>query len=422
VSSAEQSEALDAVRRALEDASPDGLVRAIATGRRRNQTVPFRRLELRYVELKAGPRLQVTSYDETQAHVRNFAIGDESTAEIGRVLREPYSHWHVETARETLQLRFTKKGRPLLHRTESLSTAPSRERSHDRMKRRQLDEADPLFRELGMATADGRVKPSRMAKFRQVQDLLTALEPVVDHAMAAGPGDALSEQRPLEVVDLGCGNAYLTFGAFRFLTSVREVPVHVVGVDVKAQSRVHNSEIAAALGVAEQLEFVQSSISEAEVANPPDLVLALHACDTATDDALARAVRWQAPVIIAAPCCHHDVQRQLAGQQPPQAYDLVTRHGILRERLADVLTDAFRAAILRLAGYRVEVFEFVDTQHTPRNALIRAVRTEAAPTPGMVDAYHQLTSEWGVVPALATRLADLYPELLSLGVPDQQAR
>jgi SAM-dependent methyltransferase len=417
----ETGEALEAVRSALSDTSAGGLVRAIASGRRRNHVVPFRRVELRYVDVKAGARLQVTSYDETQAHVRNVVVGAESAAEIDRWLLEPYSHWHVETAHELLQLRFTKKGRPLLHRA-ARSAGASVERTHDRQKRRQLDEADPVFRELGIATADGRVKPSRMAKFRQVQDLLTAIEPVVDQAIALGPGDALSVDRPLEVVDLGCGNAYLTFGAFRFLTTVRGLPVHVVGVDVKAQSRVHNSEIAAALGVAGELEFLESSIEDAEVEHSPDLVLALHACDTATDDALARAVRWQAPVIIAAPCCHHDVQRQLAGREPPAAYDLVARHGILRERMADVLTDAFRAAILRFVGYRVEVFEFVDTQHTPRNALIRAVRTQSPAPASVVDAYRQLTSEWGVVPALATRLADLHPELLPAGTGAQQVQ
>ena len=119
-------------------------------------------------------------------------------------------------------------------------------------------------------------------------------------------------------------------------------------------------------------------------------MLALHACDTATDDALARAVEWQAPVIVAAPCCHHDIQRQLDTAAVPEAYRLVTRHGILRERWADVLTDSLRAAILRLVGYRVEVVEFVDSEHTPRNAMIRAVRTGAAQDRATWSAYREL--------------------------------
>jgi len=261
-----------------------------------------------------------------------------------------------------------------------------------------------------------------MAKFRQVQDLLAALEPLVDATVELGPGDALSERRPLRMVDLGCGNAYLTFAAFRYLTAVRGLPVEGVGIDVKAQARARNTELAAELGIADQLRFVEGSIGAAAVDARPDLVLALHACDTATDDALARAVSWQAPVIVAAPCCHHDLQRQLVSDVIPDPYRLVTRHAILRERLADVLTDALRAAILRLVGYRVEVIEFVDSRHTPRNALIRAVRTGAAPDQATVDAYQSLVAQWGVRPALASLLAGAHPVLDLPDVHDVRAR
>ncbi|MEP6665104.1 MAG: SAM-dependent methyltransferase, partial [Nocardioidaceae bacterium] len=270
---------------------------------------------------------------------------------------------------------------------------------------------DPLFAALGITSADGRVKPTRVAKFRQVQDLLGAIDPLVDDAVSLGPGSGLSEERPLRIVDLGCGNAYLTFAAFRYLTAVRELPVEVVGVDVKAQARAHNGDVAQQLDVADKIRFVESTIGAATVEHQPDLVMALHACDTATDEALARAVRWEVPVIVAAPCCHHDIQAQLTSDHVPDPYRLVTRHGILKERFADVLTDALRAAILRLVGYRVEVIEFVDSQHTPRNALIRAVRTGAAPDAATLDAYWSLVTAWGVQPALATMLADSYPVL-----------
>jgi SAM-dependent methyltransferase len=408
------SAGLDDLRPLLVADDSAGLVRAVASGRRRNHSVEFRKIELRYVDVTAGRMLQITSYDDTQAHTRNVPAGAAAATEIDRLLQLPYSHWHVETAGETVQLRVTKKGRVLVHRA-SRDEHLGIERGHDRKKRRRLDETDPIFESLGIATSDGQVKPSRMAKFRQVQDLLAALEPVVDQSIALGPGDALSSERPLRVADLGCGNAYLTFGAFGYLRSVREIPVHVVGIDVKAQSRAHNSRLALDLGFADQLEFVESSIEGAQLDHAPDLVLALHACDTATDDALARAITWQAPVIVAAPCCHHDIQRQLSAQSAPAPYELVTRYGILRERLADVLTDALRAAILRLAGYRVEVFEFVDTQHTPRNALIRAVRTTATASDELRAAYEQMTSDWGVEPALASRLRAHYPQLIPRG-------
>jgi SAM-dependent methyltransferase len=394
------------------------LVRAVGSGRQRGAAVGYRRVELRYVEVKAGLRLQVTSYDETQAHTRNAAPGAEAEEVVDDLLGAGYANWHVTSLDEVLQLRVTKKGRLLLH----VSTRPETEHAtpdlrHDRAKRRHLDASDPLFTLLGVTTSDGIVKPTRTAKFRQVQDLLAAIDPLVDDAVSLGPGAGLDPGatlepgRPLRLVDLGCGNAYLTFAAFRYLSDVRELPVSVVGIDVKAQALAHNNSIAEALGVSDRVSFVQGSIEEARLAEAPDLVLALHACDTATDAALARAVAWRAPVVVAAPCCHHDIARQLSVGSTPAPYRLVTRHGILRERLADVLTDALRAALLRLAGYRVEVIEFVDSQHTPRNALIRAVRTDSPADDAAWEAYRDLTSQWGVTPALEPMLRESVPEI-----------
>lgn len=402
--------AQELLRATLSD--PDTLVRAVASGRQRNQAVPYRRVDVRYVDLAAGRHLQFTAYDATQAHTKNLPLDDTAAALVAELVGLPFSNWHVETSDETIQLRVTKKGRPLVHRARR--DAPvAVDHAHDRRKTRRLEAEAPVFEALGITTADGTVKPTRVAKFRQVQDLLSALEPVIDDALALGPG-ADDAPRPLRLADLGCGNAYLTFGAFDYLSRVRGLDVTAIGVDVKAQSREHNAGIAERLGIGDHLHFIEGSIGTAEVSPRPDLVLALHACDTATDEALARAVRWQAPVVLAAPCCHHDVQRQLAGVEPPDAYRLITRHGILRERFADVLTDALRAAILRLAGYRVEVIEFVDSTHTPRNALIRAVRTGAPADDATKAAYRALLADWPIVPALAAMLADERPDIWSL--------
>jgi SAM-dependent methyltransferase len=381
------------------------LVRAVASGRRRNSTVAFRRVELRYVDLRTGRHLQITAYDDTQAHVSNVALGRRAADAVDELLSQPFANWRVETVSQTVQLRVGKRGRPLVHRTAGVDQ-PTPDRVHDRPKNRRLADDDDLFAALGMTTATGQIKPSRRAKFRQVQDFLGALEPLL--------GD-LDRDRPLRMVDLGCGNAYLTFAAFAYLTKVKGVTVRALGVDVKPAARQHNLDIAERLGIAESVQFVDATIGAVDVPELPDIVLALHACDTATDDALARAVRWQAPVIVAAPCCHHDLQRQLAGHRPPDPYELVTRHGILGERLADVLTDALRAAVLRIAGYRTDVVEFVDAEHTPRNVLIRAVHTGVPPTPATVAAYQSLLASWQVQPALASRLADDFADLQPVG-------
>ena len=174
---------------------------------------------------------------------------------------------------------------------------------------------------------------------------------------------------------------------------------------MRPQSRQRNAELAAELGLDRDLTFVEGTIAGAVADEEPDVVLALHACDTATDEALARAVRWRAPVVLAAPCCHHDLQRQLRTASPPGPYRLVLQHGILRERMADVLTDTIRAALLRQHGYRVDVVEFVESAHTPRNVMLRAVRTGAAAGEQAEREYADLVTEWGVRPALARMLA-----------------
>jgi hypothetical protein len=204
------------------------------------------------------------------------------------------------------------------------------------------------------------------------------------------------------VVDLGCGNAYLTFAAYTYLARAG-VDVEVTGVDVREDQRVRNTAIADRLGIGARVRFVAGSIVDAPV-DGADLVLALHACDTATDEALARAVGWKARWILAAPCCHHDIATQLRGNAPPTPYQTMVGQPILRERFADVLTDSLRALLLRLSGYRVEVVEFVDSRHTPRNLLLRAVRTDAPADGELRGQYAALTTAWGVTPALAPML------------------
>ena len=381
--------ALAALRPLLLD---ERLVRAVAAGRRRGQQPAWRRAELRPVDLRAGRRLQVVTYDATQAHTRNLAYGPDAATAVDALLAEPFGSWHVATTEQTLQLRVTKKGDAQVHRAGS--ELPVVDTSHDRAKPRLLDPREPFLAELGVTTADGRVKPSRQDKYRQVEEFVRALAPML-HGLAG--------REPLRVVDLGCGNAYLTFAAYAHLTRL-DRSVELVGVDVKAQAREHNAAVARRLGWAERVRFVEGTIAAAPVEHA-DVVLALHACDTATDEALARAVRWQAPVVLAAPCCHHDLQRQLHAARAPGPYGLLTRHGILRERFADVLTDTLRAALLRLAGYRVEVVEFVGTEHTPRNVLLRAVRTGAPAGADTVADYRRLTTQWQVTPALERMLA-----------------
>ncbi|MEU4239566.1 SAM-dependent methyltransferase [Actinoplanes sp. NPDC026619] len=359
------------------------LTRAVAAGRRRGQTPSVTRAELRPVALKGGPKLQIVTDDGSRPFTRNVTPGDEAAAAVDELLAEPFGNWHVETSSATVQVRITKKGDALVHRSSS-APASAASLSHDRAKQWLLDPGDPLFSVIG----------GNAAKRRQVDAFLRAL--------AATLPDTLPS--PLRVVDLGCGNAYLTFAAYRYLAGLG-VSVQVVGVDVREDQRVRNTAVAAELGCSADVSFVAGTISEASLPFTPDLVLALHACDTATDDALARAVQWDAGWVLAAPCCHHDIAAQLKGSPAPAPFGELSRHAIMRERFADVLTDSLRASLLRLNGYKVEVVEFIDSAHTPRNLLLRARRTGAAPTEAQRTEYETLTSQWYVTPALEKLLS-----------------
>ncbi|MDQ1629615.1 MAG: hypothetical protein QOI54_3359 [Actinomycetota bacterium] len=379
------ADALAALRPLLLDA--DGLVRAVAAGRRRGDRPAFARATLRPVDLKTGRRLQVVTEEAQGPRTRNEAYDGDAAAAVDALLAQPFGNWHVETTAETVQLRVTKKGEAQVHRAAAAGTQHT---GHDRTKPHLIDPGDPLFAALGAGAS----------KRRQVDAFLHLLSDELDAA-------ALPTDRPLRVVDLGCGNAYLTFAAYRYLAQRR--PVEVLGLDLRAAARTRNNELAAELGWAEHLRFEEGRIVDT-AAEAADVVLSLHACDTATDDALAQAVRWQAPVILASPCCHHDLQRQLKAVPAPGPYGLLTRHPILRERFGDTLTDALRAALLRRVGYRAEVVQFVAAEYTPRNTMIKAVRRPGPARTGTdadADAdYDALIAQWHVTPYLQTLLAD----------------
>jgi SAM-dependent methyltransferase len=377
-------DALLRVRTLVLDA--DRLVRAVAAGRRRGAVPRLVRAELRPVALKAGARVQVMTNDGSRPAVRNVEPGDALAAEVDGLLAEPFGNWRVETVGEVVQVRVTKRGEAQVHVAAKAPSGPMPV-THDVAPAHLIPPDDPLFTAVG----------ANAAKRRQVDAFVRALAATLDPEVAG----------PLRVVDLGCGNAYLTFAAYRYLTG-RGLDVSVTGVDVRADQRLRNSRLASDLGWASDVTFVEGTILDAPV-DGADLVLALHACDTATDEALARAVAWGARWVLAAPCCHHDVAAQLRRSDAPLPYGLLTRHGILRERFADVLTDALRSSLLRLHGYRVDVVEFVDSAHTPRNLLLRATRTDAPATEAQRAEYESLTGAWSVVPRLEVLLREAAP-------------
>ena len=275
--------------------------------------------------------------------------------------------------------------------------------AHDKKKDRLLDSNDPFLREVGIADAKGVIKPSRQDKYKQVEEFLRLLSPALNAAIEAGQIHQPTSAKPLRITDLGCGHAYLTFAAHQFLMS-SGIPVVVTGIDVRPESRDRNNAIAEKLGISKTISFKAEEISKT-TAETADVAIALHACDTATDDAIAWAVNGGSKLLLIAPCCHHDIQKQI--DAAPEPWGAMTKFGLMKERLGDLLTDSLRAQLLRLVGYRVEVIEFIGGEHTPRNLMIRAVKTDAKPEQLDVDRYREITAQWGIKPALEKKLSTL---------------
>ena len=237
---------------------------------------------------------------------------------------------------------------------------------HDRQKRHLIAESAPFLRHVGISTDNGTVRPNARDKFRQVQQFVGILDHLVaDHDHAT----------PLRIVDLGCGSGVLTLAAHHHLMA-SGVNVHTIGIDLKGKLMAQLNSTVEQLGWS-TIEFVTEAISQwqPKPGAQPDLVIALHACDTATDDAIAQAVAWKSSHLLVAPCCQHDLQRQIDQSHIPPGFESLVRHGIVRERLGDLLTDTFRADVLAALGWRTDVIEFVDNQHTAKNIMIRASQT-----------------------------------------------
>jgi hypothetical protein len=384
--------ALKSARQIIAD--PSKLVRIVLSGRRRNMTVPFERIDIRPVLIKGAITLQVAQNDGRITTTKNV---EANSFDANAYLEMGYANILVEHTEGALTIRITKKGDAQVHEEKG---AREQNLEHDRKKSRLLDASDPFLIEVGISDADGRVKPTKADKYLQVEEFLRLLVPTLNSAIEAKQIAKPTADKPLVIADLGCGSAYLTFAVHQYLRSI-DMPVRVIGIDIKPESLKRNNEIAKKLKIEKTIEFKAEAIDQTSLTSC-DIAIALHACDTATDDAIAWAVSSGAKLLLVAPCCQHDLQTQMS--QVPEPWNLLTKHGLMKERLGDLMTDALRAQILKLVGYRSEVIEFIGGEHTPRNIMIRAVLTSAKADPKELETYKKMLSDWQIDPALASRL------------------
>jgi SAM-dependent methyltransferase len=300
----------------------------------------------------------IQSFADRQTHENLSA--EASVQRLAELAGPSYRHVHLFTTRQDVTVRISRGGDCRVS-TSPPTKAPALE-THDRPKRHLLPAGQPcpFLEALGVMTAHGHVRSARQQKFRQINRFLEFVEDVYPELPAEGP---------LQVVDFGCGLSYLTFAVQHLLASVHGRAVQILGVDRNRRVIDRARALARELSLT-GLEFRVGEIDEPLGLTQVNLAVSLHACDTATDAALAQAISLKADVILAAPCCQHEVAPQLCGA----AVSLLTEHGILRERLGALVTDALRAALLERAAYRTRVIEFVETEHTPKNLLLRAVR------------------------------------------------
>ena len=388
----------------------DGFMKLVQTVRRNGKLF---KIALRPVEIGGEKRFQAEMTDEGQVRAKNFDMNGAAEGLEEIIAQKGARDLHLMTSTGDLHVRVTKKGHVLVSRSAEMSR-DAKVMPHDRVKKTPLTSFDAtvLLKAIGIADANGAIRASMRGKYDQINEFLKIV------------GDVLKDEKgkaeQFTVVDCGCGKSYLTFALHAYLSqALGFADVRVVGIDRRHDVISASRKIAAALDVEQKVTFIESDIGDKALAEiegvKVDMVVSLHACDTATDEALARGVEWKARYMVSAPCCQHELQKTLGktGASAEKSFAGLLRQGILRERMCDLLTDAFRALILRILGYRVQVVEFVSPDATARNILLRAEYGVKSGQPQPVAEYLDLRDGWGVTPWLETRLAAMISKHLA---------
>jgi len=372
-------------------------LRAIFSDPGKNPSHEWRKILVRPVLLKAGFHWQVSRYDAKKDVTKNYD-GSAIVPILDELLGLGFRSLLIEGSAVTLSASLTGSGAYRV--AEKAHNEPKvADLTHDKKKSTILDPDRPVpfLGMLGFVTAEGRLKADKRDKFTQINEFLRILDET---------GTFPETGEPFSVVDFGCGNAYLTFALYHRLVNDFGVKARITGVDLKEDLILSHRKKAATLGW-DELTFETGTIQAYRSGAAPDAVVALHACDTATDDAIAQGVAWGSRMIVVAPCCHHHLQAQLAKTAPPAALAPVFRYGLTFERQGDILTDAFRSQLLRIHGYKTDVIQFVDPSNTPKNLMIRAVKTSTPAPTSFREEYEAMKQFWGVVPYLESKLPPL---------------
>ncbi len=319
----------------------------------------YQKVDVKPVLLKGGLKYHLSFYDEKQVAHENVTQ-DELNVYLESHLGTYFRQAMIYSTKGDYQLLFSKKGKHKVIKKPASRQLDQAQLSHNRSKQYLIPEGQPcdFMTYLGVMDESGRVFKKKYDKFRQLNKYLEFVDDALSH---------LDHNETIKIIDFGCGKAYLTFALYYYLVKDKGYKVDIVGLDLKKEVIAYCNDVKDALGY-DGLRFEEGDIKDYEYDSKVDMVVSLHACDTATDEALAKAVSWGASVIMAVPCCQHELFKQVQNQE----MNALIKHGVVRDKLVTLLTDSLRASALEVMGYEVQVLEFIDLEHTPKNILIRA--------------------------------------------------
>ena len=312
--------------------------------------------------LKRGKLVfQLESFCNRQAFHENLSA-EEAADRIFEYMQN-MKQMQMETKQWNYTVLVSKKGKLTIKRKAQKNPNKQADMNHNRKKQYILEEGTmvPFLRDLGVMTEEGKIVRTKFDKFRQINRFLEFIEDILPQ---------LDKGREVTILDFGCGKSYLTFAMYYYLHELKQYDIRIIGLDLKTEVIRHCNELSKKYGY-EKLTFLEGDIADYEGVDRVDMVVTLHACDTATDYALAKAVGWHVKVILSVPCCQHEINGQIAND----VLKPILKHGLLKERFSAIVTDALRAEYLEREGYEVQVLEFIDMEHTPKNILIRAIDT-----------------------------------------------
>ena len=346
----------------LKEQFDDGMMLAVLSGQRKKEPDVPSRVRIRPVEIRGERVFQATATVGTKAIHKNYTL-EEVLPYVEASLTDGFSQLQIQGQMKDGAVLVSKKGKQTIKTRPHEALEPVKIQSHNRVKQYILKEGIPVpfLVDLGVMNKEGKVHTHSYDKFKQINRFLEFIEDILP---------SLQKDREVTILDFGCGKSYLTFAMYYYLKELKGYDVNIIGLDLKEDVIKKCSSLARKYGY-EKLHFLQGDIADYEGVNKVDMVVTLHACDKATDYALAKAVEWDAEVILSVPCCQHELNYRIQND----LLEPVLKYGILKERMSALITDGIRADILESEGYHTQILEFIDMEHTPKNLLIRAVKT-----------------------------------------------